>query len=182
MPKLLLGMISMSVGIGFGIAQTTPENDYQYPKISDYGKVVRLPEAAAQPRSGSRICVDLTAGGPRDAINPGVEKLARYVNIYAGAGREAADVKIAVILHGQATPVALDDDAYAREFKTGGNPNLPLIRELRKADVEFLVCGQSLVGSGFSQVEVAPQIDVAVSALTANVNFQSDGWAFIPLH
>ena len=45
---------------------------FVFPRIKDHGKVVRLPSAAEQPRNGSKICVDVTAGGPAEAMNPAV--------------------------------------------------------------------------------------------------------------
>jgi uncharacterized protein len=156
--------------------------EFSYPRIKEHGKVVRFPDAAEQPRSGSKICVDATAGGPPDEVNPAIEKVARYVNIYAGAGRRPADVRITVILHGKATTSCYSDEAYARKFEVAKNPNLPLIAELKGAGVEFLVCGQALAHNGGPQQDVAGIVRVAVSALTVNVNRQADGYAYVPLH
>lgn len=153
-----------------------------YPSVEGHGGVVRLPGASDQPRDGSRICVDLTKGGPADQVNPAIEKVARFVNIYAGAGKVSATVEISVILHGDATLIALSDKAYAKRFNSEGNPNLPLIRKLRQSGVEILVCGQALAHKEASEAEVGDQVEVAVSALTVNVNRQQDGFAFIPLH
>ncbi len=44
------------------------------PAIERYGKVVRLPDAVQQPRAGTRLVVDVTAGGPPDTLNPAIEK------------------------------------------------------------------------------------------------------------
>ncbi|MCA9118701.1 MAG: DsrE family protein [Planctomycetaceae bacterium] len=155
---------------------------FVFPRIKDHGKVVRLPSAAEQPRNGSKICVDVTAGGPAEAMNPAVEKVARFVNIYAGAGDKPADVSITVILHGDATLTALGAEAYATKFGLDGNPNLPLFRKLKEAGVELLVCGQAISHKGISLDDIAVDVKVAVSALTVNVNRQSDGYAFVPLH
>lgn len=154
---------------------------FNYPRIAQHGRVVRLPAAADQPRAGAKICVDVTAGGPPESINPAIEKVARYVNIYAGAGRNPAHADITVILHGEATLCALRPDDYAGQFQTDGNPNLALISELREAGVEFRVCGQSLAGKGFTADNVCDDVDVAVSALTVLVNRQADGYAYVPL-
>jgi intracellular sulfur oxidation DsrE/DsrF family protein len=126
--------------------------------------------------------VDVTAGGAADKINPAIEKVTRFVNIYAGAGKHPATVRITVILHGKATAAALHDDAYAAKFQTVRNPNIPLFVKLKAAGVEVLVCGQSLVHAGHQHEDVAREVGVAVSALTVNVNRQADGYAFIPLH
>ena len=111
---------------------------FVYPRIEGHGKVVRLPEAAEQPRPDSKICVDLTVGGDVENSNPGIEKVARFVNIYAGAGKRPASCKITVVLHGSATNVVLSDAAYAKHMSVKNNPNLSLIRELRAAGVEFV--------------------------------------------
>lgn len=152
------------------------------PTIEGHGSVKAFPDAKAQPRDGSKIVVDLTAGAPQDKLAPGVEKLARYVNIYASAGKTPARARIVVILHGDATVFALSDKDYAAAFKTADNPNLPLIRQLRHAGVEFLVCGQSLTKKGYTPEQTAPEVDLAVSGLTALVNHQHDGFAYMPLH
>lgn len=152
-----------------------------HPAIADYGAVVPLPSAAHQPRSGSRIVVDITKGGGTEKLNEGIEKVARFVNIYAGAGKEPASVDIAVVLHGDATLTILDDAAWTKRFTANTNPNLHCIRELQAAGVKFYVCGQSLIQKGGKPEEVIDDVSVAVSALTSLVNLQSDGYAYLPL-
>jgi intracellular sulfur oxidation DsrE/DsrF family protein len=157
----------------------TPQ--YHNPVIKEYGKVVQFPHAAHQPREGSRVVVDLTRGGEPGELNGGIEKVCRFVNIYAGAGNEPAQVSIAVVLHGDATLTILNDDAYSKRFETDGNPNLACLHELHEAGVEIYVCGQSLTGKGGKAEDVVVFADVAVSGLTALVNLQADNYAYVPL-
>ena len=152
-----------------------------HPVIANHGAVVRLPDAAQQPRTGTKLLVDLTSGGDADKLNAGLEKVAKYVNIYAGAGAEPADVQIAVVFHGGATLAVLNPDAYAAKFKTNGNPNLKLLQELHEQGVRLYVCGQSLISKGSAPEDVAVFIETAVSALTSVVNLQADGYAYVPL-
>ena len=56
---------------------TNADRSFSFPRIKDHGKVVRSPDAADQPHDGSKICVDVTAGGAPDKINPAIEKVAR---------------------------------------------------------------------------------------------------------
>ncbi|MEZ6062378.1 MAG: DsrE family protein, partial [Planctomycetaceae bacterium] len=151
------------------------------PAIGKYGKVVRLPEAAQQPRTGSRIVVDVTKGSDPDVLNPAIEKVARFVNIYQSAGQESATAEIAIVLHGDATLAVLNADAYGKQFGTDGNPNLDCLHELHEAGVAIYVCGQSLLSKGGKPEDVVVFADTAVSALTTLVNLQSDGFAYIPL-
>lgn len=159
---------------------TEPPNSTN-PAISNYGKVFPLPRAAHQPQDGSKVVVDVTRGGDPGKLNPAIEKACRFVNIYAGAGKEPARADIVVVLHGDATLAVLKADAYAKRFKTDGNPNLDCLRELKKANVQVFVCGQSLIGKGARTDEVVELAEVAVSALTTLVNLQSDRYAYVPL-
>lgn len=152
-----------------------------YPVIQGHGSVVQLPEAAQQPRPGSKLLVDVTRGGDPAELNGAIDKVAKYVNIYAGAGARPADVRIAVVFHGDATLAVLRSDVYATTFDVKGNPNLDLLNRLHESGVELYVCGQSLLSKGARSEDVAPSVKTAVSALTAVVNLQADGYAYVPL-
>ncbi len=163
------------------LVSAEPEPEYIYPRVQGFGKVVQLKYAEQQPREGSRIVVDLIKGGDPTKLNAGVEKVARYVNIYAGAGEKPAHAEIAVVLHGDATLVCLKPEIYSQRFQTKGNPNAECIQKLRSAGVKFYVCGQSLIGKGQRPEDVEKNVEVTVSALTSLVNLQADGYAYIPL-
>ena len=163
------------------VASPTPTALQENPAIAPYGPIAHLPDAVQQPRPGSKLLVDLTGGGDPDKLLKSIEKVARYVNIYKGAGSEAQQVDITVVIHGDATLAVLNDDAYAKKFGLEGNPNLDCLHKLHDAGVELLVCGQSLISKGGQPQEVVVFIDTAVSALTALVNLQSDGYAYVPL-
>lgn len=155
--------------------------EFHNPQIKDYGAVVTLPKATHQPKNGSRILVDVTRAGDMTKLLGSVEKLARFVNIYAGAGTDSASVQISVIFHGNATLCVLNDDAYAEKFGTAGNPNFECLHRLHESGVELIVCGQSLAHKKGDSQDVVVFADVAVSALTTMVNLQSEGYAYVPL-
>lgn len=151
-----------------------------YPIISGHGGVVPLPEAAEQPRKGAKAVFDITAAAKAGKVNTGLEQVARLLNLYGAAGMKAGDVKIVAVLHGEADAAVLSDSAYAARFQVDANPNLPLIRDLKKAGVEVYVCGQSLHHLGFKLEEVAKEVSVADAAMLLLINKQMDGYAYIP--
>jgi intracellular sulfur oxidation DsrE/DsrF family protein len=151
-----------------------------YPLVPGHGGVVPLPEAAEQPRNGAKAVFDITADAKPGEVNKGLEQVARLLNLYGAAGLKAGDVKIAAVLHGEADKAVLSDAAYLARFKLSANPNLPLIRSLKKAGVEVFVCGQSLHDLGFKAEEVAEEVPIADSAMLVLVNKQTDGYAYIP--
>lgn len=178
----------MGRGMGRGMrnqaergGQSDTSHQLHFPVIANHGGVVQLPDAAQQPRAGTKLLVDLTSGGDADKLNAGYEKVSKYLNIYAGAGAEPTEVDLAVVLHGEATLSVLNSEAYSAKFKTQGNPNLELMQALHASGVTFYVCGQSLISKGGHPKDVAPFVETAVSALTAVVNLQTDGYAYVPI-
>jgi ubiquinone/menaquinone biosynthesis C-methylase UbiE/intracellular sulfur oxidation DsrE/DsrF family protein len=152
------------------------------PIIDGYGAVLPRPSAVEQPRVGGKVVFDATSDANPDAINKGLDRIARLLNLYGTAGLAASDVRVSIVLHGEATKSVLADESYAEKFGESMNPNLPLIRKLRDAGVEVLVCGQALNYKGFTDAEVADGIVIASSALNVLINKQTDGFAYIPMH
>lgn len=163
-------------GKGAGVAPKL-----NFPIIAKHGGVLPRPTALEPPRASAKVVFDATADSKPDEANKGLDRVARLLNLYGTAGMKTSDVKIAMVLHGEATKSVLSDAAYKTRFEVEQNPNLPLIRELQKAGVEVFVCGQALNYKGFSDAEVAEGIQIAAAALTVLINKQSDGYAYIPV-
>jgi ubiquinone/menaquinone biosynthesis C-methylase UbiE/intracellular sulfur oxidation DsrE/DsrF family protein len=153
----------------------------EFPIIPKQGGVLPRPKAVEQPRAGAKVVFDDTADAKPADVNKGLDRAARLLNLYGVAGLTAQDVKITIVLHGEATKSALNDAAYKARFQIEQNPNLPLIRELQKAGVEVLVCGQALNYKGFPDDEVSDGVPIAAAALTVVVNKQADGYSYVPV-
>lgn len=161
------------------LAGTTGPDSFVFSRISNYGGVVHLPNAAEPPRQEARVVFDTITDSKPGELNRGLESAARYLNLHAAAGHAPEHVRLAVVLHGAATKVALRDESYSRRTGNAANPNLPLIRELKRCGVELFVCGQSLARNQMEAGEVSEDFSVAVSAMTVSVNKQRDGYAYI---
>ncbi len=152
-----------------------------FPLIQKFGGVIVREKAAEAPRKGARVVLDVTTAAEADQLNKGLERVARLINLYGAAGLKADDVRIVVVVHGDATRSILGAEAYHGRFEVESNPNLPLLAELNKAGVEVFVCGQALGNKGFSDDEVSDGVTIAVSALTLLLNRQADGYTAIPV-
>ncbi len=188
--KPLATFVIPSIAVALLAANPTAEPTFEHPVIKQHGGIVPLPDAAQQPQPNSKVLLDIISDEKSGGVIKGFDRAALILNQYseAGAGPDHG-FKLAVILHGPATKAALHDEAYARHMKpyaraqgTAKNPDLPLIRELRQHGVEVFVCGQALAHQGYALDEVAPEVTVAVSAATVNINLQTDGYAYIPFH
>ena len=175
------GILEENYFVEFTKSSTPGLKPPQYPIIKGYGGVVSVTRAAEQPRPGARLLFDVTATAPVDAVQKGLERAARLLNLYGAAGLKASDIKLTVVLHGEATRAVLKDEFYQSRFGAKRNPNLPLIQLLQGAGVEVLVCGQALNYKGFPENAVEPSIPIADSALSVIANRQMDGYGYLPI-
>lgn len=165
----------------FVVFEKVPSPQLAFPIILKNGGVLPRPQAVEQPRADAKVIFDATAEAKPADVNKALDRVSRLLNLYGVAGFKANDVKIAIVLHGEATKSVLNDAAYKARFQVDQNPNLPLIRELQAAGVEVLVCGQALNYKGFPDDEVAGDIPIAAAALTVVINKQADGYSYLPI-
>lgn len=152
------------------------------PLVPGYGAVVPLPGAPEAPARGTKAVFDVTATA-RDATQPlpGLARAATLLNLAGASGLKATDLELVVVLHGDATSAALDDAAY-KALTGAAHPHADLMKHLRAAGVRVLVCGQALARKGYDPKQVRAGVTVAASAVSATVNLQARGFAYVPAH
>ncbi len=158
----------------------TAHPTFRFPLIKNFGGIVSLPEATEQPKAGSKIHLDVMGLSNEKKVPKGLERAALILNQYVDAGVDPTSLKFSLVLHGPATKAALSDEAYGRYTNVSKNPGRDLIRQLTRAGVEISVCGQAMAHHEYGLDEVMPEVRVAVSAATVNVNKQMAGSAYIP--
>ena len=170
--------VLLITGVSLTVANAA-EPGLVHPIIANHGGVVPRPTAVQQPRAGANVVFDVTADAAASDVNKGLDRAARLLNLYGAAGLQSSDIRIVIVLHGEATKTVLSDAAYQRRLGPPQNPNLPLLRQLQQHGVEVLVCGQALNYKGFTDQELADGIPVAAAAMTTVINKQLDGWAYL---
>ncbi len=178
----LLSTLALGLtAVGAAFAAAPASGFWHYPVIKGYGPEHTWPGVVVRPSAGAtyKALFDLTQGKPQATkVNPGLDHIARTINIFAAAGVPLKHMKFAVIIHGPATPIVLSAAAYQAKFGHP-NPNLALIATLRKAGVDLLVCGNALGDMHFTPAEVNPDIHVALSALSTVIIMQNRGYALV---
>lgn len=167
--------------IEFTKCRTPTLKPLEFPIISGFGGVTKVDGATERVRPGTKLVLDVTADAKPGDVNKGLERAARLLNLYGAAGLKQNDVRITVVLHGEATKSVLSDSFYKPRYGVDQNPNLPLLKDLRKASVEVFVCGQALNYKGLPESAVDSDVSIADSALTIIVNRQTDGAAYVPI-
>ena len=156
---------------------------WEYPIIKGYGPVDPLPNAAVQPDNSIKykVIFEITRiAQSSDKVNPGLDRVARFLNVMATSGIMPKEIEIAAVVHGPAASVVLKNQVFKDRFKID-NPNEKIIRDLREAGVQLYVCGQSLADNGFEHKWVNEQIAIALSALVLVPTYQLKGYAYVPL-
>jgi intracellular sulfur oxidation DsrE/DsrF family protein len=132
------------------------------------------------PNMTYKVVFDIKDPAPKpDDVHPGLIAVARYFNTLAENGVPADHIKIVVVFHG--APIFLDNEAY-KNFSSGhDNPNVALIHSMKKAGVDFRVCGQELLARKMDPKTVLPEVQVDLWALTSLTNLQLRGYIRVPL-
>ena len=158
----------------------TSAQEAQYPIVSDFGGIYEI-TGSVQPDSELeyKIVIDLkTLQEDKNQINPGMNNVARMMNLHGLGGVSNNNLKVVAVVHGGATETILTNEGYRR--KNGiSNPNLELITALEDAGAEIYVCGQSLLARGYDQAEVNPDITIGLSMLTVVTEHMHKGYRLL---
>lgn len=110
--------------------------------------------------------------------NPRLETPARFLNMHADAGVPVERIQLALVVHGPAARDLLTDEAYRKRYGTA-NPNRALLEALGAAGVQIILCGQTAAFGGYTAEELLPEVKLALSAMTALVSLQDQGFRLI---
>ncbi|RPI13132.1 MAG: hypothetical protein EHM58_19030, partial [Ignavibacteriae bacterium] len=122
-----------------------------FPHIEKYGVVYpypahvnKFPEDVIR-----RIVFSITKPASRvDFVSPGLNAIARLLNIYEYEQISYKRYSIAAIIYGDATPIVLKDEYYREKFFIE-NPNIELISKLKASRVKLLACWQSMQDNNY---------------------------------
>ena len=151
------------------------------PIVKDYGAVfsIEKPDLTLKSDQVYKVIFDVyTNSNKTGEINPLINTVARYLNMHAQVGVPAENMKVALVLHGRAAKDALSDQAYLSKYGSQ-NPNAGLISALNEAGVEVFVCGQSYKSRGLPLDGLSKDVKLSLSALTALVEYQEQGYKVI---
>lgn len=152
------------------------------PAVEGYGPVYAVPDGSFNLSNDRhyKVTKDVSTSSEKpDAINRGFESAARFLNMQARNGTPSDQLEMAVIVHGAAAKDLLSDTAYESRFGVK-NPNTELLSGLGGAGVRIYICGQTAAHRGYAPEELNPQVTLALSAMAAHVQLQTDGFTLIP--
>jgi intracellular sulfur oxidation DsrE/DsrF family protein len=128
------------------------------------------------PKLTYKIVFDL-ADGPAtpDKVNPGLRGVAEFINTLAKYNVPASHRMIAVVFHQKSTPAILVNDEYRKRYNTD-NPDIALVQAMKKAGVDFRVCGQAVLGNHIDPKTIQPEIELDLWAGITIPNLMMRGY------
>ena len=150
--------------------------------IPEYGKTytIESPEFITDTSSVLKVVFDVDRSFDATKPNALIETAARFLNMHEKAGVDPENMHLALVFHGSATKDVFDDASYSEAYPdTEENPNTQLFTALANAGTELIVCGQSAAHHNVDPENVHKDIKYALSAMTALVQLQADGYHLI---
>lgn len=146
--------------IGGTPAITDP--DFAAPKDLVYKMAWHVTEAPEQP----------------SGIAAGFRSPANFFRLMDANGVPRGNVKLAIVVHGTATPSLMNNAAY--RARTGAdNGSIALLTALHEAGVQIIVCGQALINRNVPRGQLLPFVKVATTAGTAHAILAAQGYEVI---
>lgn len=123
-----------------------------------------------------KIVFDL-AGGPDspDKVNPGLRGVAEFINTLAKYNVPASHRQLVVVFHQKSTPAILVNEEYKKRYNTD-NPDIALVQAMKKAGVDFRVCGQAVLGMKIDPKTIQPEVQLDLWAGMTIPNLMMRGY------
>ncbi len=151
------------------------------PILEDYGKVWAIdnPDFATDTSMEYKVVFDIMHSPESHMeVNKSIETAARFLNMHAQSGVPLAQLKVALVVHNKASKDIITNEGYMKRYAVK-NPNYDMVQQLMDAGVEVILCGQSSKSRHFPKEELIPGSQVALSAMTALIQLQNNGYQLI---
>jgi intracellular sulfur oxidation DsrE/DsrF family protein len=151
------------------------------PVITGYGPVWKIPNPSYPTDTAAtfRAVFDVM-NSPEDKtrVNPWIETAARFLNMHAASGVHPDRLKVALVVHNQASTDLLDNAGYRKRFGSD-NPNQGLLQALMESGAEVIFCGQSSIARDVPIEDTIEGVKLSLSAMTALIQLQDQGYHLI---
>ena len=140
--------------------------------VFDFGPVAAIEADMVIPkRAKFKVAFDTAKASEEGKINRTFETAARFINMHVTAGVPQKNLDVAIIVHGKAS---------FNLVSQANNANVSAIKALTDEGVRIILCGQSAAYHGVNKDDLAPNVEMALSAMTAHALLQQDGYTLNP--
>ena len=159
----------------FAIPISAQQTSQAGPAIHSGGAVFGINAEIPTPADREYKVAFEASTGDQGELNVVFNNVARFINMHAQAGVPRENIRTAIVIHGSAGWDLINDAAY-RERHGTANPNAELLSEMMAFGTEVILCGQTAASRGIPTDRLVNGAQVALSAMTAFVLLQQDGY------
>ena len=177
--KVVMGAV---LAFTFSSAALAGEKDFQKGRlISEFGPVAKIDSDVPIPEGTQfKVSYDVAKAADAGELNRTLTTAARFLNMHHAVGIPEQDMSLAVIVHGKASFDMVKNARYGVAFEGVDNANAVLIKALTGKGVRIIVCGQSATYYDIENEDLLPNVEMALSAMTAHALLQQDGYTLNP--
>ncbi len=149
--------------------------------IPEYGNTyaVTNPDFKTDTNNDLKVVFDIGKKSQDSSkVNPLINTAARYLNMHVDHGVPFEKLKVALVVHGAAAYDIVNNTQYNAKYGID-NPNAKLISALSQKGVHIILCGQTAAYRDISKEKTLPEIQLALSAMTALVQLQNENYRLI---
>lgn len=151
------------------------------PVFTDFGAYVPIAsDLVIPPGTVLRHVYDVTAAAPAGQRHPALDTAARFINSHVGSGVPAENVKVALVVHGQAIIDLTRPAVFTKRRGGTANPSEAAIASLIARGVRIIVCGQAAAALDVAKADLLPGVEMAISASSAHALLQAQGYSLNP--
>lgn len=146
--------------------------------IKKYGNITLYDSVAVAPSKNEthKILYRVTQSIEKQGVNKELWHVARLFNLLKAYNVPTENIHIVVVISGKGYSTALNNKAHLNYFEKE-NPNLELIDELIKNNVEIHICGQTVAGNHLDyNKDINPKIKLTLSAMIDVVEYGKKGY------
>jgi intracellular sulfur oxidation DsrE/DsrF family protein len=150
------------------------------PVFKDYGENTAINGGLINPEAQHfKVVFDIADQSQSGGMNRKFNSVARFINMHVRAGVPKDNIEVAMVIHGKASFDLMNDKAYSAKFEKP-NSNTELINLLTEFGVTVFICGQSASYHELSADQLNPNVNMSLSAMTANALLQQRGYTLNP--
>ncbi|QLC24965.1 hypothetical protein HFP57_07940 [Parasphingopyxis algicola] len=151
------------------------------PVFTEFGQIADVETTMAIPVDAQfAVAFDTATRAEPGEINRTLNSAARFINMHVAAGVPRENIRVAVVVHGQASLDLTRAEFYAARQDGAENANAAAIEALLANNVQFILCGQTAAYYEIDVEDLVPGVDMARSAMTAHALLQQDGFTLNP--
>ncbi|MGJ8535645.1 MAG: DsrE family protein [Parasphingopyxis sp.] len=171
------------LGLSLAAAPLAAQSDafHPGPVFPGFGNVASVETTTAIPVDAHfAIAFDTSTAADPGEINRTLDSAARFINMHVEAGVPLENIRIAVVVHGQAAFDMTNAERYGAQYDGAENVNVTAVEALTANNVRIIVCGQTAAYYEIDIEDLLPGVDMALSAMTAHALLQQDGFTLNP--